>query len=316
VSEFESPDLSVARRSVILDTLDQHADLADLPPAPGDPSPSREGLPAGYRMRAETHYVDALLSRRADALSGPHARPALKEPLPLDAADPPGEWRDRRESRERRGDRVLAQLADDVTAIEAAAGLLTADASPLARRASADLIHAHAWRAAWLIRANAILGNGHRSQFRPRPLGALLDRLRDGFAAECRMTGLAVQVHAGECHATVTVDEPALVAGLTGAVLATLGVIGQTDGAAITLTAVTLAGELRTIEVAQDDVAVPPQASARFFDASWSDRPGGWMAGLGAATAKAVAHQHGGDAVFTAREGRGSTLRLNLNRTV
>jgi hypothetical protein len=315
VSELESADLTVARRSVLLDTIDPDPDqnFTDAVPTPGgDETPPREGLPPDYRMRADTHYVDALLTRRTDAPD--RARPSAGGRGTLDPLVP-GEWRDRRESRDRRSDRVLAQLADDLATIESAAGLLGAARSPMAQRAGTDVVRAHAWRAAWLLRANAIVGGTHRSQFRARSLSSVLGQLREGFAAECRMTEFALQVHAAEYEATVTIDEPALVAGLTGAVLAMLGLAAQAEGAVVKVTAVTLTGELRTIEVSADDVVVRAHTSARFFDTSWSDRPGGWLAGLAAATAKAVAAQHGGDATFVARERRGGVLRLTLNRT-
>ena len=43
-----------------------------------------------------------------------------------------------------------------------------------------------------------------------------------------------------------------------------------------------------------------------------SDRPGGWVAGLGASAARAIAQQQGGSAVFLAGERRGTTIRLNF----
>lgn len=316
MSDFESADLTVARRRVILDTIDRDPEepLTNLGPPEGHEPPPREGLPGSYRMRADAHYVDTLLSRRAEAIA---ARPAGSTPPDSHPAVPnvPGEWRDRRESRERRTERVLMQLAEDVATIESAAGLLDAGASPMARRASADLIRAHAWRAAWLIRANTILAGTHRSQVHSSSIAALLLRVREGFAAECRVTGVALQVQAPDAQAAVMVDEPALVAGLSGALVATLGLLTPEDGTVVKVTAVTLAGELRTIDVSQDAMAVPATVAARFFDASWSDRPGGWLAAVGAATAKAVAAQHGGDATFVARDRRGGTLRLTFNRT-
>ena len=57
---------------------------------------------------------------------------------------------------------------------------------------------------------------------------------------------------------------------------------------------------------------VSPGRSARFFDSAWTDRPGGWFAGLGATVAKVVAQQHGGDAVLLAGERRGSTLKITF----
>jgi hypothetical protein len=57
---------------------------------------------------------------------------------------------------------------------------------------------------------------------------------------------------------------------------------------------------------------VPPSAGARFFDAAWTDRQGGWLACLAAGVTKAVPQRHGGDAVFLAGNQRGSTIRMTF----
>ena len=93
-----------------------------------------------------------------------------------------------------------------------------------------------------------------------------------------------------------------------------LGLIGDTDEASLTLQATSSAGRLRTIDLVQSDVLVTPGEGGRFFDASWVDRPGGWLASLGAAVTKAAAQQHGGDAVFLADEEIGSTVRMQFSK--
>jgi nitrogen-specific signal transduction histidine kinase len=247
--------------------------------------PLREGLPAGYRMRADAHYVDQLSSRRAE-------RPA--------------------DARERRADRAFAQLTEDVASIESAAAVLAADVSPMTRRANVDVIVAQAWRAAWLLRAMAVLDSTHRAHPRSRQLGFILGDVCDRLAAECRLTGFTVQMHASDWNAGVIVDESAIVTGLTGAVFSTLGLIGRTDGVTIQLSASASAGELRSVDVTQDEVMVGPSIASRFFDPLWAERPGGWIAGLGASAARAVAQQQGGSAAFLAGERRGTTVRLSF----
>jgi hypothetical protein len=210
----------------------------------------------------------------------------------------------------------MAKLTEDLATISAAAALLAGDASPMARRLNTDLIRAEAWRASWLLRAQAILDGAHKGQARPRQLGAILERIRQGFAPECRLNGLAFHVNASDWNLAVAVDEAELVAGMTGAVIATLGLVGRLEGASVTLTAEAMAGELRTVEVAQEDVPVPTSATLRFFDAGWAERPGGWLAGMGAVTARAVAHLHGGAAALLVGERRGTVVRLTLGRGV
>jgi hypothetical protein len=193
--------------------------------------------------------------------------------------------------------------------------MLAADTSAIARRVSVDLVRSHAWRAAFLVKAAALLDGGPRGAIRPRPLSALLQHVRDGFAPECRLTTFGLHVHAPDWNAMVSVDEPAALLALTGAVIATLGILGPPDGSTIKLSAAASGGELRVVEVTQDEASLPAGVTPRFFDPTWTDRPGGWTAAIGAAVARAVAQHHGGEAALLATGKRGTTLRLTFTRS-
>jgi len=143
----------------------------------------REGLPPGYRMRADSHYVDQLTSRKNH---GDSSRSAGRD-SDVAEGESAGDARERRDPRERRGDRALAQLTEDLATIESAVGLLGDETSTLGRRVSLDLIKAHLWRASWLLKAQALVDNPQRSHFRARSLPTLLGRLRDGLEPECRL---------------------------------------------------------------------------------------------------------------------------------
>jgi len=270
----------------------------DAFPGEGHKRSQREGLPPGYRMRADAHYVEQLTTRRnepvrADANGRADASRATK---PADNAD--------------RSERLLGQLADDLATIQGALGMLDVDASPMARRVSLDLIKVQVWRAQWLLRATALVNGSTHASLRMRPIGSLLTTLREGFAAEFRLAGLGLQVHASDWMAPVSVDEQSLVTGVAGGIIATLGLVGQGEWAAVRVAIAESAGELRTIEIAQEDVAVGEPRTRRFFDASWTERPGGWAAAIGAAAARAAALRHGGDATFLTGDRRGSILRM------
>lgn len=111
----------------------------------------------------------------------------------------------------------------------------------------------------------------------------------------------------------MTCDETGLSAGVTGAVFATLGLMAPGEGGSVRVNVETSGGELRAIDVIQDDSSVAPPQIQRFFDLNWTERPGGWPAALGAVTARLAAQQHGGSAVLQAVERRGTVLRLNLS---
>jgi hypothetical protein len=299
VSSVNPADVTAAGKPVILEEFTEETQDASSSSSTTERKPDREGLPSGYRMRADSHYVDQLTSsRRGERIAE------------VPAVSTPG--RDRQDPRDRRADRTLAQLAEDLATIESAAALVSSDASPMGRRVSADLIKAQAWRASWIIRANTIIDGTHRGHVRMRPLGSMLDHLRDRFAAECRLTATTLQIHASEWTTPIAVDEDAFVAGVAGAIVATLGLTANAGGVTIQVTATVSGGELRSVEVTQDDVTVPAGVSSRFMDLAWADRPGGWSAGVGAWTARAVAQQLGGDAVLLAADRRGSTIRMTM----
>jgi hypothetical protein len=291
VSDVDPAEVGPRTRALRAEEYSPEADEPPSAPKKSDKA-EREGLPPGYRMRADAHYVDNLTSRRGE-------RGVADGPRPIETP---------------RSDRLLEQLAEDLGTIEAAAQALAADGARMARRVNTDLIKSQAWRASWALRAHALLGGRHRARLRPRPLGFLLGQIRSGWAAECRLAGVTFDVSASDWNAVVSVDEPMLIAGVSGAIIATLGLIGDTDEATLTLQATASAGQLRSIDLIQNDVLVTPSEGGRFFDPSWADRPGGWLAGLGASVAKAAAQQHGGDAVFLTDEEIGSTVRMALTK--
>ena len=286
------------------------SDVESTKPA-AEKKPEREGLPAGYRMRADAHYVDQLTSRRADRVYTDQPRPAA--PAVREGENADVEARERRDPRERRGDRALGQVAEEIATIESALAMLGAPSSAMAQRVSLDLVKSHAARAGWLLRAHALV-DGHRGHIKSRQLGALLGQVRDGLAAECRLSGIALQVHTPDWGANVLVDEQDFIAGLTGGIIATMGLVAQNDGSSIRLTASASADGLQSVEIAQDVMPVPASSAARFFDLSWVDRPGGWPACIGAAAARALVQRDGGSAAFVPGDRRGSTMRLTFAR--
>ena len=264
--------------------------------------PEREGLPPGYRMRADSHYVELLSS-------SPRSERQRTEPARV--------REDQSQVRAVRDRRVLDHLAGEVTAIEDAAAMLSSDATPLARRVSLDLIKAQSARAAWLLRAQALLAgqaDGDRVA-RSHVVFDVLSGLRDRLAAECRLNGVGLQVTC-ESRAAVVIDDTLLTVGVTGAVMSLAGLLTGLESALIRIDAlVEVDGDeddLQSIEISQEMVAVPSSLKQRFFDGDWMERPGGWLGGLGAATAEAAAVQLGGGIHFSTGPRRGCTIRFEF----
>jgi hypothetical protein len=258
-------------------------------------SVEREGLPPSYRMRADAHYVDQLTARVAET---PSRAAALTPQQRAKDAE------------------TTAQTIAAITTIQAAAHLASEDGSPLVRRVALDLIRSAAWRASWQVRASAVLDQTHRWQFRPRLVGAVLSRVRDGFAADGRLRGVEVTMQVADWNATLDLDEEALVAAVAGAVIATSGVMEGIESPRVVVTARPMGESDLVIDVSQDAVTVDPADAERFFDASRPDRLGGRLAAIGASAARVVAQRHAGDAVLVSDAGRGSTVRLTLRRSL
>ena len=282
------------------------SEFEPLQPATSEKKPEREGLPAGYRMRADEHYVDQLSSRRGERVYTDNPRSVT----PFDAEATEAPTRDRRDARERRTDRVLALVAEEVAAIEAAAALWRGQV-PSQRRLAADLLQIHTNRAAWLTGASALHEGSSRGSVVTKPIGALLMQVREDLATECRMAGVGLHVAADDWNVRVSVHEGEFKLGVTGAVRSLLSAAPDVEGATIRITATVVEGVLQAIEISQDVIEVPPVPS-RFFDLSWTDRPGGWFAAFAASAARAFAQREGGSATFVPAERRGGTIRLVL----
>ena len=280
-------------------------DFEPLQAVTSEKKPEREGLPAGYRMRADAHYVDQLTSRRGERVYTDHPRAAAS----FDEATEAGP-RDRRDVRERRSDRVLAQIAEEIAGIEAAGALFRGQAQSQ-RRLAGDLLQVHTNRAAWLTGANTLLDGSSRGPVTTRSAGALLMQIREDLLAECRLAGAALHVTTENWNARVAVHEAEFKLGVAGAIRALLSALPDVDGATIRVTAVVKDDTLQAVEIAQDLIQLPAVPS-RFFDLSWTDRPGGWSAAFAASVARAFAQREGGSATFVPGDERGGTINLLL----
>jgi len=262
----------------------------------------REGLPSGYRMRADAHYVDTLTANPT------HRSERARE----SARQSPADESPRASAHDRR---LFDQLSEDVGAIESAAALLAGEKSPLLRRVGLDLIKAQSARASWLLRAMALAdAPDPDAQPRRRLLRDVLAQVRDRVVVECRLMGVGLEVEVSADAGVTLVPEGLLSAGVTGAVLAQLGLVDGQDAAHIRVRAHIAPTEVSavSIDISQDSAPVPSGFQARFFDSSWVTRPGGWLAAIGAASARAAAERLGGGVSLVTTERRGCLIRLIL----
>ena len=275
----------------------------------GAPARVREGLPPSYRMRAEPHYVEALVERSLPASDLP-APVAAAVPVPvaapvfeLTAATVPASLA-----------AAASSLADAFDAIQAALRDVPLRGRPLRDRVAIELARAEATRGRWLADAAVVL------QIEPLPALDEVDLLRilsgvfEAFGPENRLSGGAAAMALPEGTCPVFGDERLLTTAL-GALLAAVHALIEDRGDARKVR-VALGprreAATRTIEISQTAVRLPAAVYARFFDADWADHPAGPSGALLLAAARKIALAHGGSLDIAAQEGGGSRLVLSV----
>jgi signal transduction histidine kinase len=280
-------------------------------PSRADAAPrAREGLPPSYRMRAEPHYVEALVDRSLAAFE-----PAVA------AANASG---DGREAPDLPAVPVTASsaaiaaaataLADAFDTIQAALRDLPVRGRPLRDRVALELARAEATRGRWLADAAVVLQTDPLPALDELDLVQLLGAVFEAFGPENRLSGGADAwpLPPGTC--LVFGDERLLTTAL-GALLSAVRALIEDRGDARKVT-VSLGprreAAMRTLEVAQRAVRLPAAAYARFFDADWPEHPAGPSGALLLAAARRIAVAHGGTLDVAAVDGGGCRLTFGL----
>lgn len=280
-------------------------------PTRADAAPRvREGLPPSYRMRAEPHYVEALVDRSLAAFepSAPAVTtapegdeaPALP-PVPATASAAAIAA-------------AATALADAFDTIQAALRDLPVRGRPLRDRVALELARAEATRGRWLADAAVALQTDPLPALDELDLVQLLGGVYEAFGPENRLSGgpEAWPLPGGTCP--VFGDERLLTTAL-GALLSAVRALIEDRGDARKVT-VSLGprrdAAMRTLELAQRAVRLPASAYPRFFDADWPEHPAGPSGALLLAAARRIAVAHGGSLDVLGAEGGGCRLVLSL----
>ena len=338
----------------------------------------REGLPRGYRMRADRHYVDQLASAAGQPVRLlPITQIEPDESLPLTGLRPLIEsirshgivhplLVRRKGSRFAviAGRRRLAVahvlrlatipcIVHDVDDAQAAAlaiadNLASGSAAPDAGRSALpaairqvvadhlatirtcaealsrgpsmsrslfDLIKAHAWRAARLGDALDLISNVPPPPSRDRALSGIVDEIVEGFEPEGRLNDFTLRAHVRDDLSSSGLNAHEVLAGLSGALLASLPLVEQAVRPAVLVRASAGGSGSIIFEIVQTSAPVSAGLAAHFFDDEAAPlRPGGYPALAGALAAKALAERYAGTAAFEPVPNGGSTLRLVLAR--
>ncbi len=178
------------------------------------------------------------------------------------------------------------------------------------QRQTLDLLRAHAWRAARLIDARNLIVGGRWTPARERPLASILDEVVEGFATECRLSGVAIRTDVREPLSSGGLHDAQLAAGVSGALLAVLPLVERAVRPSIVVKASSGGSREVVVELLQNCAPVAPHVANRFFD---GDPHADDSATIGARAARALADAHDGEATFEALP-HGSRLAIVMKR--
>lgn len=206
----------------------------------------------------------------------------------------------------------LAELSNSIGAIGSCLHLLADREAVLRDRVALDLVRTEVHRAGRLVKCLAVLGSDPSLTEVDLSLSAVLEHAVDGFAAERRLSGATLGVDPGD-GLQMRGDADWLGVGLAAALGGMLAMVHGTKSPALSIRA-SASGTRASlmIEIAQQSVTVPAGALGRFFDPTWTDRPGGYQAAAELAAARKIAQLHRGGAEVLPGERGGCRLLLLL----
>lgn len=274
-----------------------------------EPPSQREGLPPGFRMRHDPHYVEALISGNLG--DGKLAAALAPAPTPSAKDEPTNGHRVAAIARPsvHSTAKACAEIGPSLDAIGACLGLFGPTSRPASERAALELIGAEVFRATTLLRAFAVLDEELAVGNVPLNAASLVARVVAGLGSGHTVSAALDTVPS----ARVRGDEGLLTTALAGAVMALQALTERVSGARIEIGGREEHGRV-VIAVAQDAVRIPAAWHERFFDAGWADRPGGSRIAVVLAAARRVADLHGGTLALDEIEHGGCRLVLSLPR--
>lgn len=250
-------------------------------------------------MAAKLHAVPCLLH---DAEGAAAAALSEADNLCVDAeapraGDPDGVFRSQ-----------LDVLASDLETIQTSISLLTVSRQGgLPQKVGADLIGSQTSRAAWLVSTM----RGTFEDSRLVPLGAIVQRVADSFAAHSTLIGLQLECSVAASAAVWRLPEDSTATAIAGSLFAALVTLEDVAKPRVELHADCPQPGALNVDVIQRAARVSP----RIGDPSDHDRGGQAdevITALALKIARTVTAAHGGTAELTPLKGTGSLLRMTF----
>jgi hypothetical protein len=206
---------------------------------------------------------------------------------------------------------ALSELSQSFSAIGSCLHLLADRETALRDRVALDLVRTEVHRAGRLVRCLTAIAQDPSLSEVELSLSAAFGQVVDGFAPERRLSGATVAVDATDGPFQMRGDPEWLTVGLAGALGGMLALVNGAKAPALQVrlsTSGTRASLM--LEIAPQAVTVPAWALGRFFDLTWTDRPGGYQAAAEFAAARKVAEVHRGGAEVIPGDRGGCRLLL------
>lgn len=280
MSDFEMPVPPYMQPSV---ERDDDIDVTDIEPGDAERDQadsyaptrsSREGLPPGFRMRSDPHYVDVVVSgTRVDE----RARDERSEPQPVAGS-------------------VARELRSALDAVVRAAEDVSSRGRSLRDRLAVELVKAEARRAMVLAESAAALSADLTLVLSDVDLCSALQNVVDSLGLEARLSGMGPTLYVPQHPCRVRGDERLVTVALS-AILVSLQALVDEHGASESVhvrLSPRAEGSMRTVEFSQRTVSLPPSTLLRFFEPSWAEHPAGRASAIRLAGARAIAALHRG----------------------
>ena len=272
----------------------------------------REGLPVGFRMRHDAHYVEELTARsvqtqisRPDAVARSEQRSGDDTPAVQEGA---GQWE------------TVSRLEALATQVEAATryGFRSA--------AVVDAFRVELSRATRVARAAALIASPPVLTRREARAQEIVEQVVERMSTDCRLAGVPLRTIVESPGFRIPVDVPLIAQALEGTIDAALAMIEHAAAGDRSFDASTTRLTLRVhaltprpalvLELTQDSCPLSPTAVSRFFDAGFAARAGGVSSAVLVAAAARIVRLHGGRADARREGDVGSTVTFVVPQSV
>lgn len=209
---------------------------------------------------------------------------------------------------------AVTEVSRHLESIRSCLNLLGDRDRSLYENVAITLVGAEIQRAVWFAEGLAVLAEDPVLDRTAVNIAALVRGVVDLMASERTLSASQVTTLAEQRGAPAVQADPRLLSvAFGGALVAMLSLAERAKGTQVRCTVRTERerGEV-IVEMSQHGVTLPASRLARFFDLGWSDRPGGYLAGVGAVAARRIVELHAGTAEAAGGDEGGCTLRLEL----